>query len=785
MITTLTIYAVTIICLALLFAEVLFVIVSALAKERTERITFLRSFKKGKCAIIYITAIPLYLIGYMYAGKDFLKAFFGAVNRIINLVVLKYDLDQIELLMADNILYEITIYFCFALVGINALILVFSLTAQHLWEFFQSLRTRFTKKDRVFIFGDNEKSKILFKTDARDRNKTIIDKLDMEGSLALYFEKMPYVSTRYSEKMVDKILKYVAKDVARYDRMSRKIKKKLDKITDKEKANALLERLRTPRKTSIIINTRDDERNMKLCRAFLNGIFDKDGKERLNVFGKLDLYVYGDPRYEAIYTDIISSARGCFHYTNEYQKVALEFIDKYPITRYMDSSYIDYDTALIKDNVDINMILVGFGKTNQQIFLSSASSNVLVSKGNELEPSQKRISYIIFDKEKSAESDKNLNHTYYRFEHEMSDELAVAKNGGKIDYLPLPQTPALVDPQKININEKDFYDTIRARVLSKNGEKKLSYIVIAFGTDLENIDMAQKLVEKRSEWGIENIIIFVKARGWSKEQSFLEQKNCIFIGNDEQVGFNIEALLSDKWLALAQIRDALYAIENKEIALNRVSEALLGRERQSIIERWHSKLWSYQRESNIYACLNLRLKLNLMGIDYCKNGETGLTHLTQEDYYERYLGKREPEIKLVTSLGRPVLKDEYSLELATDKRGNLVAQEHLRWNAFMISRGFIPATLEQIRDEIGEDGKHTNGKSFALRRHGNLTTMKGLVDFRKIVSERDGVSEDEADVIKYDYQILNDAYWLLARFGYVMVDKDARRAEKMERNNGK
>ena len=158
MITTLTIYAVTIICLALLFAEVLFVIVSALAKERTERITFLRSFKKGKCAIIYITAIPLYLIGYMYAGKDFLKAFFGAVNRIINLVVLKYDLDQIELLMADNILYEITIYFCFALVGINALILVFSLTAQHLWEFFQSLRTRFTKKDRVFIFGDNEKS---------------------------------------------------------------------------------------------------------------------------------------------------------------------------------------------------------------------------------------------------------------------------------------------------------------------------------------------------------------------------------------------------------------------------------------------------------------------------------------------------------------------------------------------------------------------------------------------------------------------------------------------------
>jgi hypothetical protein len=125
------------------------------------------------------------------------------------------------------------------------------------------------------------------------------------------------------------------------------------------------------------------------------------------------------------------------------------------------------------------------------------------------------------------------------------------------------------------------------------------------------------------------------------------------------------------------------------------------------------------------------------------------------------------------------------MELLTDKRGNLVTQEHLRWNAYMISKGFVPSTSEQIKNEKGADGSYTNGKNYDLRRHGNLTTMRGLVEFRKIVSERDGDEEIKADVMKYDYQLLNEAHWLINQFGYVMVDKDARAIEKMEIKNGK
>ena len=84
----------------------------------------------------------------------------------------------------------------------------------------------------------------------------------------------------------------------------------------------------------------------------------------------------------------------------------------------------------------------------------------------------------------------------------------------------------------------------------------------------------------------------------------------------------------------------------------------------------------------------------------------------------------------------------------------------------MISKGFIPASKEEILAD-----KKKNGKNYALRRHGNLTTFDGLVEFRKMVAERDGKDELATDVIKYDYQLLDDAFWLLEKSGYEITKK--------------
>lgn len=94
--------AVTAICLILLTAEVFYVAVNVIVKKRPEKIAFIRGFKKGKFAFVYLAAVPLFCAGHMYAGRDFLASFFDAINQTVNLVILKYSTASVTLLMEDS-----------------------------------------------------------------------------------------------------------------------------------------------------------------------------------------------------------------------------------------------------------------------------------------------------------------------------------------------------------------------------------------------------------------------------------------------------------------------------------------------------------------------------------------------------------------------------------------------------------------------------------------------------------------------------------------------------------
>jgi len=119
---------VTIVCLAILIIELLSAVIYGLLQQRPERIAFVRSFKKGKCAFIYLTTVPLYFIGHYYTMKDPMQALFTAIPKTVNLVVLQYDTSTIDALMQVSILYRVTVYIAFLLVAINALLFTASLT---------------------------------------------------------------------------------------------------------------------------------------------------------------------------------------------------------------------------------------------------------------------------------------------------------------------------------------------------------------------------------------------------------------------------------------------------------------------------------------------------------------------------------------------------------------------------------------------------------------------------------------------------------------------------------
>lgn len=770
---------ITYLCLIVLIFEIFYIIYLLtkylLLKKQHEHISFIRSFKKGKCAIIFLTTIPLYWIGNFYAGKDLLSSFFYSISRVGKLVVLEFDTSSISSLMESNSLYRFTIYFNFILVLINALCFVLSIIHQRIWCWWHTLLIKNSSKSKLFIFGNNTDNISIYKSD-KERLKVLIDNISTKDSEDLYTKGISYISTEKNNEIIKKYLRL-----------------------HKEK-----------REYTVIINTNNDKENINICKILIdkinsltnvskNRIFIKKQKTELTdqtsndpknrLFLRLRIFAFGDPKNQSLFEEIASQSYGCITYVNKYQQIAIDFIDRYPFSRFMDENQIDYNTSLIRDNVNINAFLIGFGKTNQEIFLTSVANNQFITKAKGgKDPVLKQVNYYIFDKDET-ENNKHLNHNYYRFKNECyyDVEKSVIK---KEDYLPFPDLPALEKYRHLDINDTDFYNPIK-NIATKNPNDE-NFIIIAFGSDLENIDLAHKLVEKRKEWNIPNLIIFVKVRSVIKEEDkdqkklILNDERCFFFGNEKEVVFNIDKITKNHLNQMAIQRNEIYDLERE---LTKKGYIINNEDIKNIKEKSYDdwcKDSQIRRLSNFYCCLSLRSKLNLMGLDYCKNNENNdIKPLTEEAYLDIYAGFDKPnfEHEIKEYDRKKIIK--YTLDFPESRRRNMAIHEHLRWNSYQITKGIIPSTKEQIISEIIFDekkqkNKNSNGQNYNLRRHGNLTTFDGLLEYRKIIVLRETQNkqinqqelkkiEEENDVIKYDYQLLDDAYWLLSSNGYKII----------------
>lgn len=719
---------VTAICFTLLTVAVIYTAVSFAVKNREDRIAYLRSFKKGKCAVVLVLAIPLFCIGFMYGGADFFTAFFKAVGNTVNLVVLKYSLSDISALMNADLFYKITVYYCCILVLLNALLFTFSLTSQQIRRFASSVYLRFSRKPKLYIFGYNKDNVNVYKSAGRYA-ALIIDGLSAEDRLFLYRKKINYKNLKNYEAAVCGIMRRISRDGAG---------------------------------CTVVINTGDDGKNLNICRLFneqTNEAVTSGGKE---LFSRLRVYVFGNPAHEAVYGQAVAQSSGCIQYKNKYLMLAARFTDRYPLSSFMDGRNIDYETALVKKQTQINVCLIGFGNANRRIFLSSVANNQFLcrdGKGLSVKP----VKYFIFDKNASEEN-KNLNHTYYRFKNEFSDADAA-------EYLPLPPPPATEEYRHLDVNSPDFYSDIRKAVSCENG---VGFIIISFGTDLENIDLAGKLAEKRAEWGLNGVAIFVKVRDAERYGKLVTGENCYPIGDEKSDVYDIEQITNDKISRMAKLRDYIYELEKRitSDAAFTPTEQNLAECRQVAEKKWFTEKSRLERESSLYCCLSLRSKLNMLGLDYCDAENCGQPALSESEYMQVYAVGDAPDALYnpVTADGKKIIN--YTLDFPESKRKNLAVAEHYRWNAFMLSNGVMPADKNQILNETAiKNGKtvFTNGKNYNLRRHGNITTFDGLAEFRHIVAERDNVDESETDVIKYDYQLMDDAYWLLTRCGFKIV----------------
>ncbi len=740
-------------CIIVLAAITIGYVFAIFTKERSKRIDFIRKFKKGNCAIVYMVAIPLYWIGHIYAGERVFSAFFTAINKTMILVVLRYDMSSILSLMADNNIYTFAVYFCFVLVTINAMLFALSFLHQKIWEWFQRKRWNWSRKEKLLIVGNNEENLKIYSSE-QNRAVMLLDDISDKEKTKLYAKKVCFASK--------------SSDV---DDISKKHKKNSETTNNciEEYCCKLLSKcLSNPKKSCIIIiNTKDDDQNIALCHKIIsctNEFFkDKDASVIADNLTRIRIYVFGMPIHENIYNSIVESSNGCIRYMNKYRQIAMDFVDRYPLTQFMTGKQIDYKTSLLRSGVNVNVAMIGFGKTNQQIFLTSVANNQFLVE-NEGKTVLKKVQYHIFDKQYS-ENNKNLNHNYYRFKNEFKDKVDAQVNGQDNQYLPFPALPADDHYDKLDVNDSDFYKKIRNAL---DGEGSFNYIIISFGTDLENIDMAQKMLEKKQEWGLENTYVFVKVRGGDDGYSIFKRNDCFIIGDEERAVYNIRCINDDVITAMAKMRNRIYSLE---FAIASKPNKMFIVPVEKIYAQadcdWYNKKTQFERESNLYACLSLRSKLHLMGMDYIQNDFITKENdiVKREAYLDCYAGDDRPvyyDSELAD--GKEIVK--YDLNFKNSRRTTMAIHEHFRWNSFMLSKGFVPSSKKEIFDD-----ERKNGKNYSLRKHGNLTTFEGLLEFRKLIVQRGEQDELAVDVIKYDYQLLDDAYWLLSNNNYQIVSR--------------
>lgn len=746
-------------CIIGMLALVSWTVANSMRKDRAQRLKYFNNYKKGNFLLIYIISMPLYFLASLYENGSAVKAIFDAFKSGVELVVLKFDYDGVALLMQDNTYFAVAMWACYALVVLNTAFLAMTLFARRMENELRRASVRSSKKVYVIV-GFNDSNKQIISSIGKDEKCVLlVDDVTQDVKNYAFIEKIAYA------RLLDDNVSDTLKKLFNCENQSKQNSK--GGFYDKS--------------VEVIVNTLNDEKNLEYCQQISTLVLEQNlGELVWDDSRGLNAYVFAEPSNEQVFLKLTKKTSGCVHYINKYKLVAMDFVGKYPLTQFMSEEQIDYDTATIKEDVAINVAMIGFGKTNQQIFLTSVANNQFLTieqteSGKTLKT--KLVNYFVYDK-KDSQNDKNLNHNYFRFDSELTDE----------EYLPLPEKIANESFLTLDINDKDFYVSLKENLKSDDEHKKYNYLIIAFGTDMQNLDFAEKICEKLKEWEIDGYThIFVKVRNDALKHSYIEAEHPCYVifGNEREIVYNVSQIVDEKTEAMAKDRHICYSMADRQKAFidaknfvkkaqeegrspeeisalkERYKNALVCDPQgwtKSAIKRWYD-FHQTQRESNIYAVLSLRMKLQLMGFDYEKGSDDG----EESAYLDKY--QKDDEIEYEDTdvvMGRKI--EKYTLDFKHDTlRERMTIQEHQRWNAYMITCGFVPETLDNI--------KKGHFKDFDTRKHSNLTTFDGLVEWRKIKAEVSGDSEADCDVIKYDYQLMDNVAWLLRKHGYRITKK--------------
>lgn len=444
---------------------------------------------------------------------------------------------------------------------------------------------------------------------------------------------------------------------------------------------------------------------------------------RSDCHGKnIGLYVeVNEQKAETIRREIIekSGFEECITTFCSNELMARTFVEAHPVTEHLPQDFISADTS-IRPERSIHVYLLGFGPLSRELYRQSVMNNQLVTF-RDGEYRVFPVQYHIYD----PKAEENL-WEIGGLKKALDDLRKEAQR-----YFPLPELP--YETQIIR-QEPHFRDTLSQIVRQIRTPDSFSCCIVDTGDPFRNIETGTRLRSMLS--GSDHFHIYIR----SATPYTRDDDQITYYGDFNKI-FSHDVIVNDTLSSMAKKINEVYTGDAEKAG-----------------QQW-KQMDCFTLYSNLYSAVNLRLKLNLLGLNYVKDGRgahTGLIH----DKYPR--------------------QETYGYQdyFTSSRRNALLAQEHARWNAYHLLNEYLPLEKEGItvRSVDGETVRfHT--KNLPAKKHACLTTFRGLdqlsCSLAKQAQQITGAPHGPEcyDYYIYDEMLIRSAEELMTRLGYSIEEK--------------
>lgn len=408
--------------------------------------------------------------------------------------------------------------------------------------------------------------------------------------------------------------------------------------------------------------------------------------------------------------------------------LARTFTEENPISKYLPEEF--FENSALKSNADIAVFILGYGKFGKELYKYSILNNQYVTYTDAYKVLP--LHYYLCD--------TNIDTSEWLITG-MKNAFAELSNTAE-KYFPLPELTHKTDVLPVTPSSRDILTTIKNQVEKPNS---YAFVIIDTEDDYSNIEISAKL--ETILFGNDNYHIFVL----SKDVSMENGSKLTYFGTTDSV-LTHDIIVNDSFSKFGKKLNELYEAHYAD------SEEKTRDDFSKYIQQKANKSWIgldyFTKYSNIHSAMSLRVKLNLLGLDYCVKNEDSSTNLVLPSFKE---------------------VQNYDDNFDFSVRNSLIAQEHARWNAYHLVNEWLPLEKDGITAKSTNNGSvKFNTKIPAAKKHACLTTHLGLNDLSKFLANKanDGSSPATYDFYSYDEFLISIAEEMLNSLGYSVKEKN-------------